>query len=261
MNNNDQDGYDETLYKFAEYRETNVRQPVEHYTIHNCMLKQFLDKDGLLTGKRVLDLACGHGYYTRELKALGCSYILGIDESPTMIALARDSKWHCSEDIEYMVADVKSLPPLQSSFDLITAFYLFDYAQTSDELLSMVRFIYAQLGESKTFIGVIGNVTGGKDMFNNRKYGITRETKLPFDGDLLPDSTEIIVTMYDTQDMPMCSFSNYHYSPTTYEQVFKEVGFKTFQWVPYQCDPNDPNGTFFEDLIHNAPSIGIIATK
>ncbi|CAF1120636.1 unnamed protein product [Rotaria sp. Silwood1] len=225
------------------------------------MLKQLLDKDSSLTGKRVLDLACGHGHYTRELKALGCAYILGVDESSTMIEIAHNSKWHDSEGIEYMVADVKNLPPPKSPFDLVTAFYLFDYAQTRDELLTMVRVIYAQLGENKTFIGIIGNVVAGKAMFNNRKYGITRETKASMDSDSLPDGTEIIVTLYNDQDVEMCSFTNYHYSPETYEKIFKEVGFKTFQWVPYQCDPDDPNRTFFDDLIRRAPSIGIIATK
>ncbi|CAF1366428.1 unnamed protein product [Rotaria sordida] len=261
MINSDQGEYDETLSKFAEYREKNVRKSVEHYTIHNCMLKQLLDKDGLLTGKRVLDLACGHGHYTRQFKALGCAYILGVDASPTMIELARNNKLRSSEGIEYMVADVKDLCPPKSPFDLVTAFYLFDYAQTRDELLTMVRVIYAQLGENKTFIGIIGNVVAGKAMFNNRKYGITREIKVSLGGDPLPDGTEIIVTLYDDQNMEKCSFPNYHYSPATYEQIFKEVGFKTFQWIPYQCDPNDPNQTFFDDLIRNAPSIGIIATK
>ncbi|CAF2583942.1 unnamed protein product [Rotaria sp. Silwood2] len=225
------------------------------------MLKQLLDKDGFLTGKRVLDLACGHGHYTRELKALGCAYIVGIDESSTMIELARNHKCHGSENIEYMVADVKNLPPPKTQFDLVTAFYLFDYAKTRDELLAMVRVIYAQLGENKTFIGIIGNVVTGKAMFDNRKYGITRKTKVSLDGDALPDGTEIIVTLYDGEDAEMCSFPNYHYSPATYEQVFQEVGFKTFQWVPYQCDPDYPNRTFFDDLINSSPSIGIIATK
>jgi 2-polyprenyl-3-methyl-5-hydroxy-6-metoxy-1,4-benzoquinol methylase len=64
--------------QFPEYRETNVRKPVEHYTIHNCMLKLLLDDHGLLTGKRILDLACGHGYYTRQLKALNCGLSSGL---------------------------------------------------------------------------------------------------------------------------------------------------------------------------------------
>jgi 2-polyprenyl-3-methyl-5-hydroxy-6-metoxy-1,4-benzoquinol methylase len=253
--------YDSIASQFAEYREKNVREPVEHYTVHDCMLKSLLDEHGLLTGKRVLDLACGHGHYTRQLKALDCAYVLGVDLSSTIIKLARDIERQDPKGIEYIIADVKYLPSPEQPFDLVTGFYLLHYAQTRDELLAMVRAIYMQLGENKHFIGMIGNVVAGKAMFDKRKYGVTRHTTVPLNDEFIADGTEIIVTFYNAQDEPMCTFSNYHYAPSTYEQVFKEAGFRIFQWVPYQCDPNAPNRAFFDDLINCAPSIGLIATK
>jgi hypothetical protein len=120
----------------------------------------------------------------------------------------------------------------------------------------MTRIIYSQLNEDAHFIGVTGNVLGGKDALDKRKHGITKHTKVP-----LGDGTELLVTFYNEQDEPTCTFTNYYLSPTTYEQVFKEAGFKSFQWVPYQCDPNVPNKAFFDDLIKCANGIGIITTK
>jgi ubiquinone/menaquinone biosynthesis C-methylase UbiE len=247
--------------QFPEYREKNIREPVERYTIHNCMLKSLLDDNSLLTGKRVLDLACGHGHYTRQLKALDCGYILGVDLSSMMINIARDIERRDPKGIEYSVNDVTHLSPPEQTFDLVTGFYLFDYARTVNELLQMVRTVFTQLGDGKQFIGIIGNVVAGKDMFNQRKYGITRETKVPLDEGPISDGTEMTVTLYNERDEPTTPFVNYHYSPTTYAQIFKEVGFKALEWVPYQYDNNAPNRNFFDDLINCAPSIGMIATK
>ncbi len=42
-----------------------------------------------LTGKAVVDLACGEGHYTRMLPSLGAAKVVGVDRSKGMIALAR----------------------------------------------------------------------------------------------------------------------------------------------------------------------------
>ena len=253
--------YDSIAAQFAEYREKNVREPVEQYTVHNCMLDSILDERRLLSGQSVLDLACGHGHYTRQLKQLDSAYVLGVDLSSAIIGLAQDIERQDPKGIDYMIADARYLDPPEQPFDLVTGFYLLHYAKTRSELLEMVRGIYAQLGENKHFIGMIGNIMAGKSMFDKRKYGITRHTNIALDDGPIPDGTEILVTFYDAEDKPMCTFSNYHYSSVTYEQVFKEAGFKTLQWIPYQCDPNAPNRAFFDDLLNCAPSIGLIATK
>ncbi|CAF3106350.1 unnamed protein product [Rotaria sp. Silwood2] len=253
--------YDTIASQYVKYKETNVREAVEHYTIYNCLLKPYLNEHGLLTGKRALDLGCGYGYYTRQWNSLNCSYVLGVDISSTMIELARNIERQEAKGIEYMIADIKELSPPEQPFDLVTGFYVLHYSKTQAELLEMARAIYIQLGENKPFIGTIGNVVAGKASFNHRKYGITRCTDVSLSDDSIPDGTEVIVTFYSDQDEPMCTFSHYHWSSTTYEQVFKEVGFKTFQWIPYQYDPNASNRAFFDDLLNCSPSIGIIATK
>lgn len=246
---------------FSEYREQNIRAPVERYTINQCLLKPLLDSDGLLTGKRVLDLACGHGYYTRHLKSLNAAYVLGVDLSSSMIERARDFERQNPQGIEYQVANASELSSPDQPFDLVTGFYLFDYAKTYEELLAMVRNVYNQLGDGKQFIGIIGNVVVGRNMFDQQKYGIVRETKIPLDEDPIPDGTEILVTLYNEQHEPISTFVNYHYSPTTYAQVFKEAGFQMLEWVPYQYDSNASDRAFYDELINRAPSIGMIAIK
>lgn len=257
-NNNDI----EFACEFSLYREKNIREPVERYTIHECMLKRLLDNNGLLTGKRVLDLACGNGHYTRQLKSLNSDFTLGIDLNPSMINLAKNIEKKNPKGIEYEVGNCSNLSKPNKTFDLVTAFYLFDYAQNKQELFNMINSIYLQLDNKNYFIGIIGNVLQGIHMFNQRKYGIEREIKINLkDKNYIPDETEIYVTLFDQNDQPITPFINYYYSPQTYSQLFKQVGFKSLEWIPYQYDQNKHDKHLFDDLIKHPPSIGMIAIK
>src|SRR5215510_3666754 len=42
-----------------------------------------------LTGRRILDIGCGSGYYSRLFKRLGAETVVGVDIVPEMIDLAR----------------------------------------------------------------------------------------------------------------------------------------------------------------------------
>src|SRR5436309_15380576 len=77
---------------------------------------QFL---GLLPapGRRTLDLGCGEGRLSRDLKALG-HVLVGVDGSPTMLAAASEA----DPEIETHLADAAALPFADASFDLVVAF-------------------------------------------------------------------------------------------------------------------------------------------
>ena len=68
-------------------------------------------------GRRTLDLGCGEGRLSRDLKRLGHD-IVGIDGSPTMVAAARDA----DAEIEVQLADAAALPFADGEFDLVVAF-------------------------------------------------------------------------------------------------------------------------------------------
>ena len=94
-------------------------------------------------------------------------------------------------------------------------------------------------------------------MFNQRKYGITRETKSPIEEDSLPDKREIVLTLYEREDKAISPFLNSHYSPLTYAQICQQLGFA----ILYEYHPNALDRPFLDDLINAAPSIGMILTK
>jgi len=68
-------------------------------------------------GRRTLDLGCGEGRVTRDLKRRGHD-VVGVYAAPTLIRLARD----VDPTGEYVVADAAALPFAGASFDLVVAF-------------------------------------------------------------------------------------------------------------------------------------------
>ncbi len=60
--------------------------------------------EGLLEGATVLDVGCGEGYVSRNLKAMGAEKIVGVDISEGMIEAAK-RHWAKSSDEYYIVGD------------------------------------------------------------------------------------------------------------------------------------------------------------
>ncbi|CAF1425612.1 unnamed protein product [Adineta ricciae] len=222
-----------------------------------------VQQDQLLAGKRVLDLACGDGHYTRKLKEhLGASEVVGVDISQAMIDIARAKEQAQPLGIIYEVADVQSLSSPAVKYDVITAFYLLNFARTNEELKRMVTATSNNLADGQTFFAIITNVCGDESTYNNekhRKYAFMREAKLK--NGFLSDGDEVKYTHFNDRDKTSFSYITYYLSPKTYEQVFKEAGFKTFQWVPFESDPKVEDRAFYDDFVQYAPAIGIIASK
>ena len=72
--------YDHIGSKYDEYARTATLKRAESYTFFRMV--------ETLDGKRVMDLACGFGFYTRLLKQHGAAQVIGVDISPEMIRLA-----------------------------------------------------------------------------------------------------------------------------------------------------------------------------
>src|SRR2546426_8483615 len=111
--------YDHIGSKYDEYAQTATLKRAESYTFFRMV--------GALAGQRVLDLACGFGFYTRLLKQRGAAQVVGVDISPEMIRLAQQEQAE-PLGITYQVGDAAALPQL-GRFDLVTAVYLLNYAE------------------------------------------------------------------------------------------------------------------------------------
>jgi SAM-dependent methyltransferase len=68
-------------------------------------------------GWKTLDVGCGEGRLSRDLKALGHD-VVGVDVSPTMLEAAQ----HADQQIETHLADAATLPFPDAAFDCVVAF-------------------------------------------------------------------------------------------------------------------------------------------
>ena len=95
--------YDHIGSKYDEYARTATLKRAESYTFFRMV--------GVLDGKRVMDLACGFGFYTRLLKQHGAAQVIGVDISPEMIRLATQQEQAEPLGITYQVCDAVTTPP------------------------------------------------------------------------------------------------------------------------------------------------------
>jgi demethylmenaquinone methyltransferase/2-methoxy-6-polyprenyl-1,4-benzoquinol methylase len=91
-------------------------------------------------GDEVLDVATGTGAVARELlRQKGCA-VVGVDQSPEMLAVARE---HLPTTVKLVEASAERLPFEDSSFDALTVTYLLRYVDdpgaTLAELARVVR--------------------------------------------------------------------------------------------------------------------------
>jgi SAM-dependent methyltransferase len=82
-------------------------------------------------GRKTLDLGCGEGRLSRELKALGHN-VVGVDISPTMLEAAQ----RADQEIETYLADAAALPFSDAAFDCVVAFMSL---QDTDNLGGAIR--------------------------------------------------------------------------------------------------------------------------
>jgi ubiquinone/menaquinone biosynthesis C-methylase UbiE len=253
--------YDSIAELYVEFHKLPERTAIEQYTFFNCMLLK--NELNLGKGARILDLACGDGHYTRKLRELfpECAYLCGLDISSTMIDIGKARENENKIGIDYVCADGKDVPAPKQPYDIVTAIFYLNYAQTHDELCIMIKGIFDQLKKGGTFYSMNDNACSKIEEFNcsvHKKYGFYRELI----GSTLQDGATIKYTLYWDPDTPSsCVFYNYYFSPSTYEKLFKQCGFSSFQWVQAQCNPMIDNVAFFDDLVRLPHLIGIIAKK
>jgi len=86
-----------------------------HHLYINPIVNKFL---GNVNGKKVLDLACGNGYFSRKLEKKGAK-VIGVDYSTELIKIAKSLNNKKSK-IKYFIGDSANLKSLgKNSFDII----------------------------------------------------------------------------------------------------------------------------------------------
>lgn len=90
-----------------------------------------------LRGKKVVDLGCGFGWFSRWAREQGAAEVLGLDVSEKMLARARTMTR--DDTVTYRRGDLENLDLAQASFDLAYSSLAFHYIEDISGLLANVH--------------------------------------------------------------------------------------------------------------------------
>jgi SAM-dependent methyltransferase len=243
---------------------TNKRLVVANFFADNVMR---LIKRGLsyinynIPVECAIDIGCGQGHLCRVLIQENIAeYVVGIDKSKEMIKSAKANSADDNTQYKYIVANVATdglLTILSKKCPLIVQVHMLCHAEDIDQLSQILSNI-AQVS-CGVFVGLIPNPYcdyTSDSVKKLLKYGVKytmNETEQS-----MKDGIKYQVT-FEQRTSNETSLVDHWYSPETYERVFKQAGFRLFEWIPLQLDRNKDNA-YLIDLVDSNSLIGFIAT-
>ncbi len=215
----------------------------------------FMTLVGEVSGKSVLDLACGEGFYSRALMRRGAARVVGVDSSPAMISLAQAADRAEPLGVEYLVADVKALE-LAERFDVVVAAFLLNYASTAEELRDMCRAVARHLKPGCRFVTVNSNPELGAKRVEYRQYGFERLVPAEMD-----NGSPYIFRNY--QEDSSFDITVHHLDVATHEQAFTAAGLSDIHWVRPRVSPQGRKsfGSGYWDTFLREPPIILIECR
>ena len=237
--------YDDIAREYQESKQLPFRSALEAYTL--------LDLLGDVQDATVYDLACGDGFYTRQIKQAGAANVTGVDISSEMIRLARQIEREQPLGCRYVHQDAVEFAPAEPA-DIVTAVYLFNYASTAAQLLRMCRAARGALCPNGRLVGVNDNY------FNPPRAGASW-TKYGFERSLIGPLGEGAPIRYrfTTQGGEDFEFDNYYLEPETYRDALTNAGFVNVEWVDLRLEPGSRDDPFWDDFLASPPLIAFSA--
>jgi ubiquinone/menaquinone biosynthesis C-methylase UbiE len=238
--------YDQIATDYQRTKESPLREHVEAWSFRKML--------GSVKGLRVLDLACGDGFYTRRIKDAGAAEVIGIDVSAEMIQLAEQQEVVNPLGLEYLCADALDLPDL-GQFDLVSAAYLLHYASSATKLETMCQQVAGCLRSQGRLIAINENPDQSQDSYAGySQYGFNKSVVHP-----RRDGSPIHYSMISGRNL--IRFDAYYYSSATYEAALRAAGFRTIEWRSLELDPagvETIGADYWEEYLANPPVTGLL---
>jgi len=100
----------------------------------------------------VVDLACGTGSISFQLRAIGLPVTCGIDGSPAMVTIAREHALRAGQLIQFEVRDLRDLGPLGPYGAAICMYDSLNYLLETDEVVACLEAVHAGLEPGGLFV-------------------------------------------------------------------------------------------------------------
>lgn len=210
----------------------------------------FLGMVGDVSGKSVLDVACGTGFYSREFKRRGATQVLGVDISVGMIAAAREMEQRDPLGVRYEVGDVAELRPLDRRFDIAVGVQCLNYAEDIAGMERMCRNIHRNLAPGGEFFVFCQKPDYRFDCTSLDKYGFLCEPTGE-ENDAGPRAR--VTALLDPQPISIVATVPRR---EVYEECLRTTGFRQVEWVPLQVSEagiREFGEDFWTDLLAHPP--------
>ncbi|QGV78458.1 class I SAM-dependent methyltransferase [Streptomyces ficellus] len=197
--------------------------PLERYVV----VPGFLALVGDVSGKSVLDLASGTGFYSREFRRRGATDVLGIDISGEMVAVSRAIEEREGLGVRYEVGDAAELRSFEEPFDIALAVQLFNYADDIATTERMCRNVHRSLKPGGELFALNQSPDFRFDGPTPEKYG--------FRSELTGEEGETGPQVRTTALLdPPVSFVANRPRRDVYEKCLRAAGFSELTWVPLE---------------------------
>ena len=222
---------------------------------------------------RVLDLACGSGFYSYHLLKWGASKVVGVDISPAMIEEARAAGSQVpsnSTTIEFRIGDCSK--PVRydgGPFDVVFGAWLLNYAPSGKDMVDMFHNVSLNLKDGGHFVAVMPPPTEDPAAFVEAE-GKARPSESGGSGGLFSSVTGVVedgITMHLHADTKLgdVDFDCYHLRKEVYEASAREGGLRgKLAWrmttVPDEFMKDRKGGASVEELesYKVTPGFGIL---
>ncbi|MFQ6192838.1 class I SAM-dependent methyltransferase [Streptomyces sp. NPDC000405] len=205
---------------------------------------------GAVSGRSVLDLACGTGFYSREFKRRGATDVLGVDISEAMIAAAREIERRDPLGVRYEVGDVAELRPVGQRFDIAVAVQCLNYAEGIAAMKRMCRNIHRNLVKGGKFFMLAQKPDYRFDCPSLDKYGFRCE---PTGEETETGPRERVTALLDPQPISIVTTAPRR---EVYEECLRATAFGEVEWIPLQISEagiRQFGEDFWADLLAHPP--------
>ena len=218
------------------------RTHMERHTIQNLIEN--------LKNKRVLDIACGAGNYSRLFCKLGATKVTGVDSSLEMIktAIANTPKYM---PIEYLVCDGENYRQT-NMFDVVFHSYFLNYASSLDSLNNMCHSITSNLKDNGFMLGVVS-------MLGREPSGAVDCCDFYTNFRVQPREGEEYDIVFRGQSEVI---KNYNWSMENYENSLRKSGLSNIVWHKPMCNKtNQMSDENWSQLINHPVFMAVTAIK
>lgn len=229
-----------------------------------------------LPGARVLDLACGSGFYTYKMLDWGARSALGVDISSVMIEQAKRQGLARKDDAQARVSFIHADCAKPTSFphgpfDVVFAAWLLNYAPDGASMIAMLRNVARNLRPGGHFVTVTVPVAANP----MDSIDAERTARPPPDGSgclvyskLADVDDGVLFRAHGDTPVGEVSFDCYHLRRDVYESAIVEAGLELVRWgateVPSNFLAGDaPGGATLRELqtYETVPNYSVLVVK